>query len=107
MKEGRELVLGRWGSPSPHLALKGKKTDAGGTNIRNVKSSHWRRWLRPGCRYLVPFTSLSESELSQGGLRQPRAVQRCCLSVTGSVLPHMRNEVRPPLARGIPEQANV
>ena len=34
--EGRELTLARWGMPSPIFALKGKKTDAGVTNIRRV-----------------------------------------------------------------------
>ena len=57
--------------PSPHVALKGKKTDAGVTNIRNVKSPHWRRWLGSECRCLVPFTSFSENDLSPAGLRQP------------------------------------
>lgn len=69
--EGRELVLARWGMPSPLFALKGKKTDSGVTNIRNVKSPHWRRWLGPESRCLVPFTSFSENELSPGGSRQP------------------------------------
>ncbi len=69
--EGREMVLARWGMPSPLFALKGKKTDAGVTNIRNVKSPHWRRWLGPESRCLVPFTSFSENELSPGGSRQP------------------------------------
>jgi putative SOS response-associated peptidase YedK len=69
--QGRELVLARWGMPSPLFALKGKKTDPGVTNIRNVKSPHWRRWLAPENRCLVPFTSFSENELSPGGSRQP------------------------------------
>lgn len=69
--EGRELVWARWGMPSPLFALKGKKTDAGVTNIRNVKSPHWRRCLGPECRCLAPFTSFSENELSPGGSRQP------------------------------------
>ncbi len=38
---GREMVLARWGMPSPLFALKRKKTDAGVTNIRNVTSPHW------------------------------------------------------------------
>ncbi len=70
-EEGRELVLGRWGMPSPLFALKGKKSDSGVTNIRNVKSPHWRRWLDQESRCLVPFTSFSENELSPGGSRQP------------------------------------
>ncbi len=69
--EGREIALARWGMPSPLFALKGKKTDPGVTNIRNTKSPHWRRWLGPDSRCLVPFTSFSENELSPGGSRQP------------------------------------
>lgn len=70
-KDGRELVLARWGMPSPVFALKGKKVDAGVTNVRNAVSPHWRRWLGPESRCLVPFTSFSENELSPGGSRQP------------------------------------
>jgi putative SOS response-associated peptidase YedK len=69
--DGREMVLARWGMPSPVFSLKGKKTDAGVTNIRNVKSPHWRRWLGPENRCLVPFTSFSENELTPGGSKQP------------------------------------
>jgi putative SOS response-associated peptidase YedK len=68
---GRELVLARWGMPSPVFALAGKKTDAGVTNIRNVKLPHWRRWLGPENHRLVPFTSFAENELTPGGSKQP------------------------------------
>jgi putative SOS response-associated peptidase YedK len=66
----RELATARWGMPSSQLALmeatkkrgakleaKGKQfdfkellrmePDSGTTNIRNVKSEHWQRWLGP------------------------------------------------------------
>ena len=66
--DGRELVMARWGMPSSQKALmdatkrraeklqaKGKSVDfkellrmepdGGTTNIRNVKSKHWTRWL--------------------------------------------------------------
>jgi len=43
--EGRALVMARWGMPSPVFALKGRNSDPGVTNIRNVSSPHWRRWL--------------------------------------------------------------
>jgi putative SOS response-associated peptidase YedK len=66
--EGRELVTARWGMPSSSkaqmdatrkraekLQAKGKQVDfkellrmepdSGTTNIRNVKSQHWTRWL--------------------------------------------------------------
>ena len=69
--DGREMILARWGMPSPVFALKGKRTDAGVTNIRNIKSPHWRRWLGPDNRCLVPFTSFSENELTPGGSKQP------------------------------------
>ena len=29
--------------------------DGGTTNIRNVKSKHWTRWLGPEHRCVVPF----------------------------------------------------
>ena len=69
--EGRELTLARWGMPSPIFALKGRKTDAGMTNVRRVTSPHWRRWLNAESRCLVPFTSFSENELTPGGSGQP------------------------------------
>jgi putative SOS response-associated peptidase YedK len=62
----RELVMARWGMPSPQFVLKGKKVDSGVTNIRNVKSPHWRRWLGPANRCLVPFTSFSEYDTIDG-----------------------------------------
>ncbi|SMC92351.1 Putative SOS response-associated peptidase YedK [Fulvimarina manganoxydans] len=62
----RELTMMRWGMPSPQFALKGKKTDSGVTNIRNTKSPHWRRWLSPEHRCVVPFTSFSEYETVDG-----------------------------------------
>ena len=55
--DGRELTMARWGMPSPVFALKGKKSDPGVTNVRNVKSPHWRRWLGVESRCFVPFTS--------------------------------------------------
>ena len=41
--EGRELVMVRWGMPSPSFALKTRKTDPGMTNIRNLASPPLRR----------------------------------------------------------------
>lgn len=64
---GLDLALARWGMPSPAFALQGKKTDRGVTNIRNTKSPHWRRWLAPASRCLVPFTSFSEFNKAAGG----------------------------------------
>ena len=69
--EGRELAMARWGMPSPAFALKGRKTDPGVTNVRNVKSPHWRRWLAVESRCVVPFTSFSENEVLPNGSRPP------------------------------------
>lgn len=67
----RELALARWGMPSPAFALEGKKVDTGITNVRNTASAHWRRWLAPASRCLVPFTSFSENVRSPAGVIEP------------------------------------
>jgi len=67
----RELVMARWGMPSPAFALQGKKVDRGVTNVRNTASSHWRRWLAPASRCLVPFTSFSEPGTNGDGKSEP------------------------------------
>jgi putative SOS response-associated peptidase YedK len=87
--DGREIVMARWGMPSSQRALmdatkkraqkleaKGKpvdfnqllrmEPDGGTTNIRNVNSAHWKRWLDPEHRCLVPFTSFSEYDTIDG-----------------------------------------
>lgn len=69
--QGRELAMARWGMPSPAFALKGRKVDKGITNIRNTSSPHWRRWLGPASRCLVPFTSFSESDHRTDGKTEP------------------------------------
>jgi len=88
--DGRELVTARWGMPSSAKALldaaqkrtdqlraKGKtvdfnevlrmEPDGGTTNIRNVKSKHWTRWLGTEHRCVVPFNSFSEFNKAEGG----------------------------------------
>jgi putative SOS response-associated peptidase YedK len=70
-EEGRELVTMRWGMPSPAFALKNRKTDPGVTNVRNLGSSHWRRWLGIEHRCLVPFTSFSEYRVEKDKSRTP------------------------------------
>lgn len=62
----RELTTARWGMPSPQFVLKGRSTDPGVTNIRNTSSPHWRRWLGPANRCVVPFTSFSEYDTING-----------------------------------------
>jgi putative SOS response-associated peptidase YedK len=67
----RELAMARWGMPTPLSALKGRNSDSGVTNVRNVASPHWRRWLGVESRCVVPFTSFSENEVLQNGSRPP------------------------------------
>ena len=40
--------------------------DSGTTNIRNISSAHWKRWLGVDNRCLVPFTSFSEYDTIDG-----------------------------------------
>ncbi len=78
-----ELAFARWGMPSSRKAIldaatkradklraKGKdvdfdavlkmEPDGGTTNVRNTSSSHWRPWLGPANRCLVPLTAFAE-----------------------------------------------
>jgi putative SOS response-associated peptidase YedK len=66
---GWQLSNARWGMPTPAKFLEGKRTDTGVTNIRNVASPHWRRWLGVEHRCLVPFTSFSELDQRPGASR--------------------------------------
>ncbi|MDQ8730543.1 SOS response-associated peptidase family protein [Bradyrhizobium sp. LHD-71] len=85
----REITMMRWGMPTSQRAMvdatnkrirkleaKGQKSDykellrkepdSGVTNIRNVSSAHWKRWLDPANRCLVPFTSFAEYDTIDG-----------------------------------------
>jgi putative SOS response-associated peptidase YedK len=57
VERGRELTMMRWGVPGPP-----QFGAAQITNVRNTNSPHWRRWLGPANRCLVPATSFSEWE---------------------------------------------
>ena len=63
--------MARWGMPSPVFALKGRNSDPGVTNVRNVSSPHWRRWLGVESRCVVPFTNFAENEMLPDGSRPP------------------------------------
>jgi putative SOS response-associated peptidase YedK len=54
---GPEPAIMRWGLPGPS-----KFGAAPVTNVRNLKSPHWRGVLGAGNRCVVPFTSFSEYE---------------------------------------------
>jgi putative SOS response-associated peptidase YedK len=81
--------MARWGMPSSRRALLDSankrarwheardkpvdfptllrmEPDSGTTNIRNTPSKHWRRWLEPANRCLVPFTSFSDYDMIDG-----------------------------------------
>lgn len=103
---GRELTAARWGMPSSSKALmdatkrraeklqaKGKpvdfkellrmEPDGGTTNIRNVHSAHWKRWLGPDHRPGVsPEEAIAE-------------VRQCCgqpmRMFSGSSCPNVRS----------------
>jgi putative SOS response-associated peptidase YedK len=51
----RQLEMMRWGMPGPP-----QYGGAPVTNIRNTNSPHWRAWLAPEHRCLVPLTSFCE-----------------------------------------------
>jgi putative SOS response-associated peptidase YedK len=57
---GRVMEMMRWGMPTPPRYLKPGAIDRGVTNIRDTRSPHWRAWLRPEFRCLVPATAFSE-----------------------------------------------
>ncbi|MFG1400240.1 MULTISPECIES: SOS response-associated peptidase [Roseixanthobacter] len=86
----RALGMARWGMPSSKQALfeaakaradklraKGKdvdfdellrmEPDGGTTNVRNTSSRHWKPWLEPAHRCLVPLNSFSEFNKGAGG----------------------------------------
>jgi putative SOS response-associated peptidase YedK len=90
----RALVMARWGMPSSRKAIfdaatkradklraKGKNVDfdqllrdepdSGTTNVRNTNSAHWKPWLTPEHRCLVPFTAFSEPGRDEAGKYQP------------------------------------
>jgi putative SOS response-associated peptidase YedK len=53
-EDGHEMVMMRWGMPPPPRT--------GGppvSNIRNTSSPHWRVWLKPENRCLVPANSFA------------------------------------------------
>ena len=94
---GLVLTTARWGMPSSRKALldattkrveklraKGQvvddeafkrylelEPDGGTTNVRNTSSSHWRPWLSPASRCLVPFDAFSEPGRDAEGRYRP------------------------------------
>lgn len=55
-----EMVMARWGLPSP-VQYHGKSgIDRGVTNVRNTDAPYWCRWLRPENRCIVPVDRFAE-----------------------------------------------
>jgi putative SOS response-associated peptidase YedK len=67
----RQMVMARWGMPSPAFIMKDKAADGGVTNVRNTNSPHWRRWTGLEHRCVVPFTSFSEYEATKDKKKVP------------------------------------
>jgi len=65
----RELTVMRWGMPPPS-----RTAGPPVTNIRNTSSPHWRAWLEPENRCLVPANSLRSTRPSQ--IPRPRKGRR-------------------------------
>jgi putative SOS response-associated peptidase YedK len=67
----RELTMMRWGFP-PRPPFPGSKiNNRPVTNVRNTSSRYWTPWLKkPAYRCLVPVTSFSEPDNTQG----PRSI---------------------------------
>jgi len=47
-------------SPDEFEELQRAEPDPGVHNVRNTESAHWRRWLAPEFRVIVPFNSFAE-----------------------------------------------
>jgi putative SOS response-associated peptidase YedK len=79
----REMVMMRWGMQPPP-----KSPWPPVTNIPNTNSPHWRTWLKPENRCLVPFNSFAPTAAttkrwgggrtasSAGGLLKPSPLRR-------------------------------
>jgi putative SOS response-associated peptidase YedK len=64
-KKRAEMLQGK-GKTADFKELLRTEPDSGTTNIRNVSSAHWKRWLGLENRCLVPFTSFSEYDIIDG-----------------------------------------
>lgn len=64
--DGHVLRNARWGLPSPPQFHSKSGIDRGVTNVRNTGSPHWRRWLGPENRCLVPLDRFAEPRPGKG-----------------------------------------
>lgn len=67
VEDGHHILRkARWGLPSPPQFHSASGIDRGVTNVRNTTSAHWRRWLRPEYRCLVPIIRFAEPRPGKG-----------------------------------------
>jgi putative SOS response-associated peptidase YedK len=81
MPSSRKALLDAATKRADKLRAKGKdvdfpkllelEPDSGTTNVRNTTSVHWRSWLQPAHRCLVPFTAFSEPGRDAEGKYRP------------------------------------
>ncbi|ARU02957.1 SOS response-associated peptidase [Yoonia vestfoldensis] len=64
--QGHVLRKARWGLSSPPQFHSKSGIDRGVTNVRNTGSPHWRRWLGPQNRCLVPLDRFAEPRSGKG-----------------------------------------
>lgn len=59
-------------SPDEYEDLIAAEPDPGVHNVRNTESAHWKRWLAPQFRVVVPFNSFAEwsNQIGAGGKKQ-------------------------------------
>ena len=65
--EGREMVMARWGLPTPDKHLGGKNYNKGTTNVRRPEIKHWAQWLGIENRCVVPVTAFAEPRQMPNG----------------------------------------
>jgi hypothetical protein len=90
----RELTTMRWGMPPPPQ-LGGAPV----TNIRNTTSPHWRGWLKPERRCLVPANSFSEYAPETNPETKKKNVVWFALNdgrPLFAFVGHSQNQIRPP-----------
>jgi putative SOS response-associated peptidase YedK len=79
---GREMAMMRWGMLPPPRA-----GNFPVTNIRNTSSPHWRAWLKPENRRLVPADSSAEYATESG----KKDVVWFALLLTNCLLPEQQS----------------
>jgi putative SOS response-associated peptidase YedK len=64
--DGHVLRPARWGLPSPPQFHSKNGIERGVANVHNTGSPHWRRWLGPAHRCLIPLDRFAEPRPGKG-----------------------------------------